>query len=283
MDGPRFDRLTKRLASGMSRRGVVGGAAAGLAAGLAGKGVGEAQACPPGRVYRRGVGCVCRQTGRPPVGGTCPCPRGQTDTGDGRGCLACRADGDCPAGDECVSWACGGGTCVKSTTICDDGQGLCTTKGCDPATGCGFAPIDCDDHNACTTDSCDPATGCLYTSVVCEAPTPVCDPALGCVACLSTLDCAAGNACVANACVACPAEGYLLVNGGCFQVIPSLDDSGLCNPACETASSGVEGADPTVVCILDDLTINCNANGNADCPAGRACDSSNPDSCVAAC
>ena len=94
MDGSAFDRLARSLVTERSRRGVVGGLL-GLAAGLAGVGAAGAQTCPPGRVRRRGVGCVCRRTGRPPVGGTCPCPRGQCDFGAGCVAAECCADADC--------------------------------------------------------------------------------------------------------------------------------------------------------------------------------------------
>lgn len=74
MDGRRFDQLTKVLAAAGSRRrmlgSLTGGATAFLATLLGRRGV-SAQACPEGQVNRRGIGCVCRSTGRPPVNDTC--------------------------------------------------------------------------------------------------------------------------------------------------------------------------------------------------------------------
>jgi hypothetical protein len=135
MDGARFDAFVRSLAGGGSRRGFVGGLL-GLGAGLVGLRASDAQTCPPGRIARSRFGCVCRLTGRPPVAGVCPCPRGQTDTGDGLGCLACRSDADCPA-----PAICGGGgtpgvcgappTCIPLNAPCDIGDpSLCCSKAC---------------------------------------------------------------------------------------------------------------------------------------------------------
>jgi hypothetical protein len=127
VDKSRFDTLARTLAGGASRRGVLAGLF-GLGAGLVGLRATEA-ACPPGQISRPRVSCVCRLTGRPPVGRVCPCPRGQTDTGDGQGCLACRADEDCPpTGDSeliaiCAASACA--TCVPVTPAFSSFIGQC--------------------------------------------------------------------------------------------------------------------------------------------------------------
>jgi len=121
MDGRRFDRVARAFAELRSRRGVFGGMA-GLAAGFSVDGA--LAACPPGRVARPRLGCVCRRTGRPPVGGICPCPRSQTDTGDGQGCLECRAPEDCDGGVCCDN------VCRQCCTS-DDCEGLlCCSNGC---------------------------------------------------------------------------------------------------------------------------------------------------------
>jgi uncharacterized protein YndB with AHSA1/START domain len=100
MDGARFDRLTRALAViGPSRRRLVAGALA--AVGLGGGMRTVEAACPPGQVSRRGVGCICRRTGRPPVNGVCPCPDGRPPCGDvccaaGEVCddfFGCKVDG----------------------------------------------------------------------------------------------------------------------------------------------------------------------------------------------
>src|SRR5262245_19984952 len=122
MDGDRFDRWTRGVAGGVSRRRVLGGLL-GLGAGLAGGTVPRA-ACPPGQTAVRGA---------------CPCPAGRTDTGDGRGCLACHAAAECGTDDACASYACVAGACAKTKRVCDDGD-PCTTDACDPASGCVRAP-----------------------------------------------------------------------------------------------------------------------------------------------
>jgi hypothetical protein len=156
MDGHRFDDLTRALVDGRTRRGFLAGLAA-LAAGLAGARV-AAATCPPGRVVRRGVGCVCRSTGRPPVGGVCPCPRGQTDIGDGLGCLQCRSAAECPPPlDTCGEAVCVDGVCgVKKT--CDSDPDCC---GCLPT-------VDSGNHClafqiACTAELCTDFVECTAT------------------------------------------------------------------------------------------------------------------------
>ena len=261
-DGHRFDELAKALAGTASRRGVVGGLAA-LAAGLVGARAAGAQTCPPGRVSRRGVGCVCKATGRPPIGGVCPCPAGQSDAGDGRGCLACRDDDECPASDACTSYACVAGACAGTRTVCDDGTGRCTTKACDPATGCVCTPIDCNDNNLCTTDTCDPGTGCRHTPIVCSSGQ--CDALIGCV-CTADDHCATGSACF---------------HGGCFLLNPS-GTSTFCFDRCGPSNIGLLGG--LSVCVGAVGTL-CAAD--ADCPVGQAChDCPNPPcllSCLAPC
>jgi hypothetical protein len=158
MDGASFDRLARTLVTPRSRRGLVA-SLLGFGAGVLGVRATDA-ACPPGRVSRRGQ-CVCRQTGRPPVGGVCPCPRGQTDTGDGQGCLACRADSDCPGfGDPCLTVACAAGACTSAPAneggVCPGG--VCTGGAC-----CLGLPL----QAACTPGSPDPccgAAGCAFVN-----------------------------------------------------------------------------------------------------------------------
>jgi hypothetical protein len=188
MDGRRFDRLARSLVTGTSRRGVLGGLL-GIGAGLAGIGTTGAVTCPPGRVFRRGVGCVCRLTGRPPVGGVCPCSRGQTDTGDGRGCLACRAAADCANGGFCEAGSCVLRQCLKTShcQLCD-GDGLCTTAdttglSCGPGqsiyvfcpvpgTGSGEAAC-CTPGVDCLNDPGGPSCpGCVPVEQVCNSSPP---------------------------------------------------------------------------------------------------------------
>jgi hypothetical protein len=160
MDGSRFDHLARSLA-GTSRRGLIGGLL-GIGAGLAGFGAAEAQSCPPGQVARRGQ-CVCRTTGRPPVGGACPgfcgpalnycapdgdehigvCGRGpdcicsQTSAGlvchhlDCAVCASCTSDADCAATGRPNA------ICIASDDCCLGGSSCLTP--CERA--CNFSPL----------------------------------------------------------------------------------------------------------------------------------------------
>jgi hypothetical protein len=177
MDGSRFDSLARSLA-GTSRRGLIGGLAT-LAAGLAGVGLAEAQACPSGRVARRGQ-CVCEQTGRPPVGGVCPCPRRQVDRGDGQGCVpdcAGPAEGTpCAPGKVCLDGGCvGNGACAVGID-CGGANPPCADGGCGLASVCaktaegGFVCAGFDDaierceNGACTASAeCPPGFACVAT------------------------------------------------------------------------------------------------------------------------
>jgi hypothetical protein len=141
MDGRVFDELTKHFAGARSRRSLVRAAGGGIAAAvLALRAGGTSAACPPDQVARRGQ-CVCRTTGRPPIGGVCPCPVGKSNcdglcvnlhideancgacgticaeletcfSGECTCLLECCADEDCPLGGPCL-----GGTCDTSTTV----------------------------------------------------------------------------------------------------------------------------------------------------------------------
>jgi len=76
----------------------------------------------------------------------------------------------CPEHDDnCTRWECqpSTGSCLPNNKTCTDGND-CTTKSCDPLTGCVFTPISCDDGNKCTLDSCDPFSGCVHTNKTCN-------------------------------------------------------------------------------------------------------------------
>lgn len=147
---------------------------------------------------------------------TCPEPQGQEGI-----CLkakcdptngACSLDPDhegyaCSTGNKCVvGQECQQGSCIGGVALnCSDGN-ECSEDSCDPAAGCGHAPIagpctdgnictsndycqdgecvpgdalDCADDNPCTADTCSSATGCVHT--------PTIEPGASC--CLSPADC----------------------------------------------------------------------------------------------
>src|SRR4051812_20771900 len=113
MDGSRFDLLARAVAGGRTRRGFLGGLAA-LAAGAVGM-RGSAAACPAGQYAGSGGRCLCKTTGRAPLGSVCPCGAGQTNcngackdlSNDPANCGACGVP--CVPGPNVASVACLGG------------------------------------------------------------------------------------------------------------------------------------------------------------------------------
>jgi hypothetical protein len=241
MDGSRFDDLARSLAGRKSRRGFLGGLLA-LGAGLAGIAPAGA-ACPPGRVSKQGQ-CVCKQTGRPPTNGACPCPAGQTDTGDGLGCLACRADADCEDGNPCTTTACRAGACRKAAVVCPPASDQCLVSVCRPkAGGCVEEAVAdgtaCDDGDACTrTDACRAGVCVGSNPVSCTASDQchdvgTCDPATGVCSnppSANTRPCNDGNACTRTD--RCDGAGTCVgSNPVVCTALSQCHDVGTCNPA----------------------------------------------------
>jgi hypothetical protein len=183
----------------------------------------------------------------------------------------CTADADCADASACtVNERCVANACVSDPLVCNDGN-ACTTDGCNPASGCTFAPVpngqscsdldfcdgletcqagtcvgsappDCNDGNPCTTDGCSSATGCTHAGVAgCCFTDGDCVDADACTvnsrcvggACQSDpRNCLDGNPCTADACD--PAIGCTntpLLDGS------SCDDTNLCDGT-ETCSAG---------------------------------------------
>jgi hypothetical protein len=218
MDDQRFDDLTRALASTASRRRVLTGLV-GLAGGLFVSVTGSAQnGCPPNQVSRRGSGCVCRTTGRPPENGVCPCPSGQIDCG-GR-CAECCADADCEDGNLCTTNTCPDGRCRRARVVCPPASNQCLVAQCRPDTGCLETPMadgtPCEDGDPCTlNDTCQagvcmagPPRDCSEFDVpcspsVCDVGTGDCRPAPlpDGTTCGGEVDlCAEPGSCLAGAC-----------------------------------------------------------------------------------
>lgn len=198
MDGNRFDRITRELGTGRSRRSVLKGLAVAAAAGVGLRGRGRVLA---GQEKQE----LCHVTGDPNtpyvvISVAEPAWQTHLDHGD-TPFLNCCVDADCDDGsvcngqERCVNGACQPGTPL----VCDDGN-PCTENSCDPVGGCQHAPVAagtscddgnvcngqetcdgngtcqpgtplvCDDGNPCTANACDPATGCHFPNVVCIAP-----------------------------------------------------------------------------------------------------------------
>jgi hypothetical protein len=151
MEHWRFDALTRRLATAASRRSLLAGIASALAALVAPGGTNAA--CPPDQVARRGPGCVCKTTGRPPTANGCPCPRGQVRCPADGSCRRCCDDADCAAG-----W-CDGSACraPRSTGAPCDRDGQCASDFCCAEGTCGIGQ----------GGSCDPAATACCGDLVC--------------------------------------------------------------------------------------------------------------------
>lgn len=159
MDGNRFDRLTKSLATPRTRRGVFKSLGAGIAGGLAALGLGQASAAPGGQGKGGGSRCggpgqpckwnrqCCEYSGLICVNGSCGCEDN-----------FCPATGacmpDCPAGKvferdtctcECPETCAGNEVQDPDTCACTCTQlcgGVCCPTGTrpviDPLTGLCF-------------------------------------------------------------------------------------------------------------------------------------------------
>jgi hypothetical protein len=177
MDGHRFDEITRGIAAGCTRRGVLkalAGAALG-AAGLAGVGGAEAAGCkPPNTKCGKGKQAQCCTSTQTCTGGQCVA----SNRCAGVVCVAsdqCHVAGDCvPAtgvcsnppqadGAACLGGQCSGGQCV--TAACPSDQTQCS-DGCrslaTDANNCGACGNVCP-NGSCSSGSCDRADSCsLY-------------------------------------------------------------------------------------------------------------------------
>jgi hypothetical protein len=147
MERRRFDDLTRAVAAPATRRGVLTGLGTLVGGLLGGRAVpADAQSCPPDQVHRRGVGCVCRTTGRPPVGGLCPCAGRLRRCGDvcvdlSRDDAHCGSCGSaCQAPSRCQGGAC---TCTATADPCAAVPGGCgiAGDGCGGRVDCGLCQV----------------------------------------------------------------------------------------------------------------------------------------------
>ncbi len=152
---------------------------------------------------------------------------------------------DCDDGDLCTTDGCDPATgCTATPVDCDDGD-ACTAETCDPETGCQpGTPIDCDDSNVCTTDSCDSATGCANEPISCDdgdaCTVDSCDPVTGCSS--TPLSCDDGNECTVDSCDpatgcsntpatgSCSDDGDSCTDDVCNGGVCTHPDNGSCGP-----------------------------------------------------
>jgi hypothetical protein len=287
VDGQRFDDATRLLATGTSRRrllrGLTGLALGGGVARVA-QAETEAAACGPDQVKRRGAGCVCKATGRPPGPDGCPC-----------------AGGKVRCGGVCTAVSCGNGTTLDAATcacVCPAGTEEC--NGACLAACANGQVFDASCQCACPAGTVACGAGCVPQ---CAAGQTL-DGACSCVCNAGTLPC--GGGCVPTcppgqefdgACVCgCPA-GTILCDGGCVANCPSgqtLDPVScgcvlscgpsqvVCGAACVDACPTGEILNPTtclcegVVCPGEDLLC------DGECVDGRL-DPNNCGACDVVC
>jgi hypothetical protein len=183
-------------------------------------------------------GYVCKLSG-----GVAQCTATGTskaDAGTPGAKSTCATDRDCatPAGSKCLS-----GACVAPADQCADATqcptGQCVQGACTPS---------CSDTKPCPTGyACDTGKG-----VCTNNPGP----------CTSSAQCAGGNVCVEQRCVApCSASGacaagLVCVDGGCIA-----DEK----PVFSCAKDGVQDAcQPGSVCLRRSCYIGCDADAGAD-------------------
>jgi hypothetical protein len=205
VDGQGFDRLTRRLAGTIGRRGALRSlvGVAGLAvAGSAAVRSRAQDACPEG--CGRNRRCV-----------------------DGACVRACQGDGDCRDGDDaCIGGRCRDGVCSQFAARCEAGYVCCGNGEC-----CGQScrlDLDCFVADPCVTGRCADGT-CEFTR---REP---------CVVCAADADCAeTGGTCCGDACISpCP-EGSVL-SKGCECRVTALDGVIIAGNAATDDASGADG------------------------------------------
>jgi hypothetical protein len=168
MDGQRFDDLTRAFVANPGRRRLLRrlagvaltGSRVRLDRGVAGA------ACPAGQVQRRGIGCVCRTTGRPPVNGVCPC-RSNADCGAGRACC----------GGACIDVSADLANCGRCGAVCDLGSGIsaCCDGVCTQLFNneehCGACDVAC---NTAASERCFATNCCVETGGSCSSAEECC-------------------------------------------------------------------------------------------------------------
>lgn len=233
MDGDRFDLLTTRLATAVSRRRGLGLLAA---LGVGGDLLTDSAAARKRKKQKKkksrcNPNCTDRACGDDGCGGSCgECSVKQTCNANGR--CVCRFQtcaGACCNADE----ACREGVCASCTPNCDgkacgsDGCGSVCLPGCDGNHAC-------DEHGACQCATLNCQGECCGASQICHLSTnECCAPQSGNEAC-------AGKACGAatNNC------GQSVACGSCAQG-EQCDEDGhcICVPDCHDKLCGGDGCD----------------------------------------
>lgn len=257
MDGSRFDQLTKTLAQGTSRRRVLQGLAGAIAGALAGGRLADSQAaCPAGSVPAAGGRCICKNSGRPPVNGSCTsgggpggCGAGQTLCGatcvdassDPANCGACGRP--CAPTNNATGVACLAGQCWVAS--CAPGFADCNATGFD---GCETQLGTNQNCGACG-DACTGRTTCGGggTPGVCGCTPGTCESlALNCGThddgCGGTLDCTAcptGQTCSGGVCKSNNGDGcYVSAECASGFCVGGICCDRACDGECRSCSTG---------------------------------------------
>jgi hypothetical protein len=276
MDPHRFDRFTRALGSGQSRRGMLKSLAGGaVGAALAVVGIGEAAAS--GR--KRSVGNSCNYNSDC-ASGLC------VQESRTRKICHCAGAGDCPAAtDACHSAAClPTGYCGFTVNVgapCNDGLACTTGDVCQADGSCAGAPVVCTALDEChDVGTCDPISG------VCSNPLKIDGSACtGGICCGGTCtddtttsncgscgnSCPAGDLCQSGACVAgdggagtCVANTDYCFTGSVTTCSSSASGTPSDSCSCRTKVNGdIFCATGPAVCAP--------CNTDADCGVGWAC------------
>lgn len=247
MDGQRFDAIARGLASGVSRRSLLSGVAAGIGAAVTGwfgrDGVEAARRC-------RKAGEICRKPGD-----CCSDFCGPKDsTGRQRcdvcsdGASTCGDVGCCPSGSTCVDGECCANACGDS--CCGAGES-CVDGGCCPTENVCNGQFCCAETSICTVDVCCASddvcsaggkTFCCGAGNACDANGCVAQCELG--SCASTGDCGPDQACCGGCCVEIDSDdrncGGCGVDCGISQIDPDGRRNACCNGSCSTIPVCIE-------------------------------------------
>jgi hypothetical protein len=226
MDGEGFDRLTRGLATGATRRRFLAAAGA-LLTGLGAHSAAAARKC-------NGAGGVCgsRKGGRECCAGA-TCLNGK----------CCQAEHIC--GDQCIDPESDPANCGGCGSVCTTGVAnavpVCQSGVCGSACAAGYKPCngacipvdgccthaDCDDGNGCTVDICGP------TSHTCGHVGFGSD----CLQCSSAGDCGGGPCCGGRCCsptAVCTdnGQGYPVCEEHCSDTAVCIDHVSVPAPVC---------------------------------------------------
>lgn len=261
MDGSRFDNITKSLAQGTTRRRVLKGLAGAVAGALVGSHLTETDAaCPPGSVTAAGGRCICKNTGRAPVDGSCTSGGGGGSGGGGTTCSA----GQTLCGTACVDASSDLNNCGACGRICSVTNhatdvaclaGQCWVASCAP----GWADCNATGFDGCETqlgtnqncaacgNACTGFTTCGGGGIpgICGCSKLTCQPGQcgpvpdGCGGTLNCTACPTGQTCTAGGCKTNDG-GACSGNGDCASgvCVSGICCNQACNGECRSCATG---------------------------------------------